>query len=192
MRQLINEPPKIPLLLRIGIWISEKIAGKKMIPARLLAWSPRLAIGAVFFESFVVKKDPTLSARLLKLVRMQVSLNVSCPFCIDMNSANKEDYNITWQEIKTMQGEVQNHKVESLTSKERLALELANRVSKTPPTVDDNFSQRLKTLFSEREILVLLATSAQVNYWARLIQTLGIAPAGFSNDPKISILQKLM
>ncbi len=192
MRQLINEPSKIPLLLRFGLWISEKIAGKRMVPARLLAWSPRLAIGAAFFESLMVHKDPTLSSRLLKLVRMQVSLNVSCPFCIDMNSANKEDYNITWQEIKTMQGEVHNHKVESLTSKERLALELANRVSQTPPTVDDNFSQRLKTLFSEREILVLLATSAQVNYWARLIQSMGVAPAGFSDDPKISILQKLM
>ncbi|MCG8333878.1 MAG: carboxymuconolactone decarboxylase family protein [Proteobacteria bacterium] len=192
MKQLINEPPRIPFLLRIGIWISEKIAGKRMIPARLLAWSPRLALGAAFFESLVVQKDPTLSSRLLKLVRMQVSLNVSCPFCIDMNSANKEDYNITWQEIKTMQGDIQNHNVESLSSKERLAMELANRVSQTPPTVDDNFSQRLKTLFSEREILVLLATAAQVNYWARLIQTMGIAPVGYSDDPKISILQKLM
>jgi alkylhydroperoxidase family enzyme len=192
MKQLINEPSRIPFFLRIGVWLSEKITGKRMAPARLLAWSPRLAFGAAIFESLTIHKDPTLSQRLLKLVRIQVSLNVSCPFCIDMNSAEKEQYNITWEEIKSMQGEVQNQLVDSLSSKEKLALELANRVSQTPPTVDEQFSQRLKTLFSEREILVLIATASQVNYWARLTRSMGVTPAGFSDDPKVKILQQLM
>ena len=38
--------------------------------------------------------------------------------------------------------------------------------------------QRLRDSFSEREIVALAATSAQVNYWARLIQGLGCPPEG--------------
>jgi alkylhydroperoxidase family enzyme len=39
----------------------------------------------------------------------------------------------------------------------------------------------LKQHFTEREIVILASTAAQVNYWARLIQALGIPPAGFSD-----------
>jgi len=39
--------------------------------------------------------------------------------------------------------------------------------------------------FTEREMVVLASTAAQVNYWARLIQALGIPPAGFSDGCSI-------
>ena len=38
----------------------------------------------------------------------------------------------------------------------------------------------LQAAFEPRELVVLAATAAQVNYWARLIQALGIPPAGFT------------
>ncbi len=180
MKQLIAEPQKVPILLKLGIWLSEKITGKRMIPARLLAWSPRLAVGAAVFESLVIHKDPTLSPRLLKLLRMQVSLYVACPFCIDMNSAEKEKFQITDQEIQVMQGILPADEVDSLDCKERRVLELAIRLSSTPLAMDADFTQKLKDQFSDREILILTATAAQVNYWARLIQSLGVSPAGFT------------
>ena len=42
--------------------------------------------------------------------------------------------------------------------------------------------EELKKKFNEREIVILACMAAQVNYWARLIQALGIPPAGFSNQ----------
>ena len=39
--------------------------------------------------------------------------------------------------------------------------------------------ERVKSAFTEREFVILASTAAQVNYWARLIQALGIPPAGF-------------
>jgi len=38
---------------------------------------------------------------------------------------------------------------------------------------------QIKAAFSEREIVILATTAAQVNYWARMIQVLGAPPAGF-------------
>jgi len=39
--------------------------------------------------------------------------------------------------------------------------------------------------FTEREIVILASTVAQVNYWARLIQGLGAPPEGFSDKCKL-------
>lgn len=53
-------------------------------------------------------------------------------------------------------------------------------MSVTPPIFPNDFINDLKKNFSEKEIVILSSTIAQVNYWARLIQGLGIPPAGFS------------
>jgi len=45
-----------------------------------------------------------------------------------------------------------------------------------------DFIQLITSNFTEREMVILASTAAQVNYWARLIQTLGIPPAGFGEE----------
>jgi len=44
MSTFIAPPARIPLFLKAGIWISEKITGKPMLPAKLLAWYPKKAL----------------------------------------------------------------------------------------------------------------------------------------------------
>ena len=102
MNAFIEPPRKISILLRLGIWVSEKITGRMMLPARILAWYPKVAIGSGVLESLVAHK-----------------------FLPD-------------------------------------------------------FIDQIKANFDEREIVILASTAAQVNYWARLIQALGIPPAGYS------------
>ena len=40
----------------------------------------------------------------------------------------------------------------------------------------------MKTHFSDRAFTLIAATVAQVNFWTRLIQGLGVSEAGFSED----------
>jgi alkylhydroperoxidase family enzyme len=49
----------------------------------------------------------------------------------------------------------------------------------TPLKFHPDLVERVKAAFTEREFVILASTAAQVNYWARLIQALGIPPAGF-------------
>jgi hypothetical protein len=42
-----------------------------------------------------------------------------------------------------------------------------------------DFIGQINANFDEREIVILVSTAAQVNYWARLIRALGIPPPGF-------------
>ena len=39
--------------------------------------------------------------------------------------------------------------------------------------------------FTERQVVILAATIAQVNYWARVIQALGVPPAGFTEACRV-------
>jgi alkylhydroperoxidase family enzyme len=177
MDAFIAPPPRIPSYLRFGLWIVRRRTGADLLPPRLLAWYPRAAISSGILEALVAHRDRALTERTLMIVRMAVSFTASCPFCIGMNSEGWETL-LTMDEVAAIQGKRSLVSVASLTDRERLAIEYARLASSTPLAFTPEFGERLTSTFSEREIVVLATTSAQVNYWARLIQSLGCPPQG--------------
>ncbi|CAN5184964.1 carboxymuconolactone decarboxylase family protein [soil metagenome] len=177
MDAFIAPPPRIPIFLRFGLWIVRRRTGVDLLPPRLLAWYPRAAISSAVLEALVAHRDRALTERILKMVRMAVSFTASCPFCIGMNSEGWEEF-LTADELAAIQGHRPLESVASLTDRERLAIEYARLASSTPLAFTREFGERLTSTFTEREIVVLATTSAQVNYWARLIQALGCPAQG--------------
>ena len=177
MQAFIKQPERIPLILKLGIWFSEKITGRIMLPARILAWYPKAAIGSGVMEALVAHEDGQMNQRMLKLVRMAASYAVACPFCVDMNSYEHRKVGITDEEAESLRGDFEN--VKSFSEREKLAIAYTRVISQTPLKFHPELVERVKSALSEREIVILASTAAQVNYWARLIQALGIPPAGF-------------
>jgi AhpD family alkylhydroperoxidase len=177
MQAFIDPPRRTPLFLRLGIWISERITGRVMLPARILAWYPKAALGSGVLEALVAHEEAGMDRRLLKLIRMAASHAAACPFCVDMNSHEYQDVGITDEEAESLRGDFE--KVASFSEREKLAIAYARTVSQTPLKFHPALVDRVKSEFSEREFVILVSTAAQVNYWARLIQGLGIPPAGF-------------
>ena len=173
---LIREPRRIPLPLRLGIAMSERLTGRRMLPARLLAWYPRAALGAGVLEVLVAHREP--SERLLKLVRITASLTPNCAFCIDMNGFDAASAGVLAAEVDALRA----GDMTPFSSQERLAIEYARRISSTPLEFPGDFMDELRSAFTERELEILASTAAQVNFWARLIQGLGIPPAGFGDS----------
>jgi alkylhydroperoxidase family enzyme len=182
MDAFIAPPRNPPLFLKLGIWVSEKITGKAMLPARILAWYPKVAIGSGILESLVAHEDHNLDERILKIVRIQASYAAACPFCIDMNSHQYEEKHISIDELLVLQGRKPVDEVNTFSKREQLAIQYAKLISQTPLKFQPIFVDNLKQHFNEREIVILASTAAQVNYWGRLIQALGIPPAGFSDN----------
>jgi alkylhydroperoxidase family enzyme len=182
MEAFIAPPIKIPFYLRIGIWFSKKVTGRELLPARLLAWYPKAAVGSGALEALVAHHDGKLDERILKIVRIQASYAAACSFCIDMNSFQFEETHITKEELMVLQGRKTLEEVATFSEREQMAMQYARLISQTPLQFPRAFIEDLKRHFSEREIVILASTAAQVNYWARLIQALGIPPAGFSNQ----------
>lgn len=177
MTAFINQPKRIPFLLKLGIWASERITGKVMLPARILAWYPKAAVGSGIMEALVAHEDGAMDQRMLKLIRMAASHAAACPFCIDMNSHEHRRAGITDEEAEALRGDYE--KTASFSEREKLAIAYARVISQTPLKFHPELVERVKAAFTEREFVILASTAAQVNYWARLIQALGIPPAGF-------------
>ncbi|MBI4785722.1 MAG: carboxymuconolactone decarboxylase family protein [Chloroflexi bacterium] len=180
MTAFIEPPKRIPFYLRPGIWLAKKIVGREVLPAKLLAWYPKAAISSGILEALIAHHEPNLDERMLKLVRLQASFTLGCAFCIDMNFSEHAKYGITADELAALQGRVDVEAIASFSDREKTALEYARLISRTPLSFPDPFVETLKAHFSERDIVVLATTVAQVNYWSRLIQALGIPPMGYS------------
>jgi len=181
MKAFINPPKRIPFYLRIGIWISGRVTGRDLLPGKLLAWYPKAAISSGIMEAMVAHKDANLDKRILKLVRLRTSFYVACPFCIDMNYYDYDQYGITSEELTVLQGKIDIATIKTFSLREIIAMEYAVLISRTPLQFPQEFINKLKANFTEREIVVLASTAAQVNYWARLLQAMGVPPAGFSD-----------
>jgi len=171
--------PKIFIPLEYIIIFAEKKLGKKMLPARLLLWTPKAFVSSMILEGLISYKQGSVSPRMLKLIRMQVSLLIACPFCIDMNSSNFRKYNIDEDEIKGMQKRLKLRDVTSFTYKERLVLYYIRGLVRTPIKHNTKVITRMIQNFSEKEFATIVTTIAQVDYWTRVIQGFGIQPVGF-------------
>ena len=156
-----------------------------MLIGKLLAWYPKSAISSGILESLIAHDEPGIDERMLKLVRMQASFAVMCPFCIDMNSHEYSARGITRDEIAVLRGTLAIDSVTTLSARERIAIEYTKRISQTPLKFPADLIDQLTANFSEREIVILATTAAQVNYWARLIQALGVPPVGYSNPSEL-------
>ena len=176
----IPQPAKLPFLLKLGIYVSERVTGKMMLPPRILAWYPKAAIGSGIMEALVAHEDGRMDQRMLKLIRMAASYALACPFCIDMNSHEYRKYGITDGEAESLRGDYE--KVESFSDREKLAIAYTRLISATPLKFHPDIVEKVKSAFTEREFVILASTAAQVNFWARLIQALGIPPAGFGDE----------
>jgi alkylhydroperoxidase family enzyme len=66
-----------------------------------------------------------------------------------------------------------------LSERERIALEYADRVSATPVDVPDDFFEKLRRAFSEREIVELTSQIAQENYNAKSNRPLRVEANNF-------------
>ena len=108
MTAFIDQPKHIPFPLKLGILISEKITCKTMLPARILAWYPKAALGSGMMEALVAHKDGQMTQRMLILICMAASYAEACPFCIDMNSYEYRDVGITDEEAESLRGDIES------------------------------------------------------------------------------------
>lgn len=178
MNAFIAPPKRLSWPFRLANWLVRRVTGKELLLPALLAWYPRAAISSAVLEGLIAHDEPGVNARMLKMVRMAVSFTANCPFCMDMNAFGWEAL-ISPEELSALQGHLQLREVQSFTPEERLAVEYARLSTATPLRFPPELITELNGRFNERQIVILAATAAQVNYWARLIQALGCPPAGF-------------
>jgi len=87
---------------------------------------------------------------------------------------------ITDEEAEALRGDFEQ--VNTFSDREKLAIAYTRVISQIPLKFHADLVEQVKSAFTEREFVILASTAAQVNYWARLIQALGIPPVGFGDE----------
>ncbi len=59
--------------------VLQRPTGKVLLPARLLAWYPRAALGSGVMEALIAHREGRVDERMLKLVRVQTSFAIPSP-----------------------------------------------------------------------------------------------------------------
>jgi AhpD family alkylhydroperoxidase len=177
----IDPPRRIPLFFRLLLALVERRMGKELLANRILAWYPKALLGSGIMEALVAHNEPEVPRRLLSLIRIYTSLLVSCPFCIELNARDLSKKGVTEAEIGALRGLADWDAVPTLGEGERAALRYVECISRTPVRFTPEIIRDMNMHFSPRALVVIASTCAQVNFWARLIQSLGVPPAGFAD-----------
>jgi len=107
-----------------------------------------------------------------------------------MNSFEFKDAGISDNEILYLQNPDKGEVPMSITGKEIYALKYVRELTSTPIRIQKSTLDGLKNYFSDRAIVIIASTAAQVNFWTRLIQGLGIPPAGYHESCSVLNLDK--
>jgi alkylhydroperoxidase family enzyme len=170
------EETDAPIILKPLYIGFKRIAGKVGTSLKVLAHRPSIAwFGNLF--GLAIEKSGTVEKRIHLLAQLRAAQIVECPFCIDIIPAmGKKSGVLTDAEISAV-----SHYFDSdlFSVKEKVALEYAEAISKTPVKVSDEMFGRLKNFYDEKQIVELTASVAYENYRARFSHALGIGSDNF-------------
>jgi AhpD family alkylhydroperoxidase len=119
-----------------------------------------------------------LDHRLKALVSLKAASVVNCSFCLDIGSAAARKLGVRVDELHAI---ADPRDSELFSARERLALDYAAALSRSPVEIEDELVSALRDEFDERELLELNYMIAWENFRARSNKGLGIGPTGFTH-----------
>jgi len=123
-------------------------------------------------------RKATGKERLKQLAELKAAALVTCESCLDVGSALAAAHGITEKQLRDLPRFADS---DAFSPDEKLVLEFAEAMSRTPAVVAGELRDRLLGRFSPAQVTELAATVAWENNRGRLNQALGVRPAEFSD-----------
>ncbi|MCW2306429.1 carboxymuconolactone decarboxylase family protein [Rhodobium gokarnense] len=183
-RAHLRVPPKAlkdyPLTLRPFFWNQKRKYGAVLDGALLWGRSPWVfRMLALLYGAFDRRRSPVDPA-MRSLLTVRVSQLNGCAFCIDLNTATLLKRGVS--EEKAF--ELADWRTSPMfDARERLVLELAERMTRDPQTVDDDLIADLGQHYDHDGIVELAGLIAFQNMSAKFNTALGVPPKGFCRVP---------
>jgi AhpD family alkylhydroperoxidase len=162
--------------LRYVFRSSRKQAGSVVEPVRVHAHHPLLLAGFGGFELATLKAK-RVPYRLKALGEMKAAQLAGCEWCLDFGSALSRAHGISDDELRDL---LDYRASDRFTELEKLVLDYAAGMSRTPVEVSDELFARLREHFDEAQLVELTSVIALENYRARFNWAMGIEGEGFS------------
>ena len=147
-------------------------------PLRMYAYIPKLLNAYGRLEMAESKMD-ILSPRHRALAELKSATTVRCEYCIDLGSQIARQWGITDEELLAM-ADYQN--ASCFSDVDKLILEYATAISRTPVEVSDQLFDALRAHFDTPQLVGLTHVITLGNLRARFNIALDIGSSGFSGN----------
>ncbi|WP_062466327.1 carboxymuconolactone decarboxylase family protein [Demequina maris] len=152
-------------------------------PLEVYAHAPRLlrAYGRMEQAS---ARPTTVDDRHMALATLKASTMVTCPYCIDLGSQIVRNLGLSDDELLALP----RYETSDLFDEtDRLVMDLAVGMTRTPAVVPDDLFAALRERFTERQILELTHQVALENMRGRYGVALDLGAAGFSEGAECAL-----
>jgi AhpD family alkylhydroperoxidase len=147
-------------------------------PLRMYAHIPRLLNAYGRLEQAESKLD-ILSPRQRALAELKSATTVGCEYCIDLGSQIARQWGLTDEELLAM---ADYRDASCFSDVDKLILEYATAISRTPVEVTDQLFDALRAHFDTPQLVGLTHVITLGNLRARFNIALGIGSSGFSGN----------
>jgi AhpD family alkylhydroperoxidase len=155
---------------------SSKRFGRVPVPVAVTAHHPPLLVGYGMLE-MATERSHRVDERLKELAELKAAQLAGCEWCLDFGSALVRAQGITDEEMRAL---VDYANSDLLGPDDKLVLDYATAMSRTPVEVSDELFERLRARFDEGQLVELTSVIALENYRARFNWALGIESEGYS------------
>lgn len=157
--------------------LTGKASDKVIQPLQMYAHVPVLFTGESKLERATAKLHG-LDKRLHALAELKAATLTTCEYCIDLGSAVSHQWGLTDAELLALP----NYQSSPLFSElDKLVLDYAVGMSRTPVDVSDALFERLTQHFTEAQIVELTHHIALENMRGRFNLALGVGSSGLSD-----------
>lgn len=151
------------------------ISGSGIEPIEIWAHQPKMMTGMGKFQGAVRKADG-VDERLKNLVELKGAQMIGCEYCVDLGSQICRNSGLSDDELLAL---ARYHRSELFTDREKLGLDYAVAVMRTPVEVTDELFVRMQEHFTDAQLVEITALLTVVNL-DRFNAAFGIGAAGFS------------
>lgn len=164
------------LISRMSFMESKRRFGAVTDPFRVLAHHPLIMSGHAMHE-LAAERANRVPERLKHLAVMRAAMIPGCEWCLDFGSYLAEDAGVTQEEMRDLPIYATSGR---FTEVEKLVMDYATGMSRSPVEVSDELFAKLREHFDEAQLVELTDIIALENYRARFNWAFGLEGQGFS------------
>ena len=163
-------------LVKLAYRLSRRKLGRDMDPIAVYGHAPGLLVGYGMLEQ-ATGNQHRVADRLKALAELKAAALVNCEFCSDIGSSLAREAGINEQQLLALP---RYRESVAFSALERLVLDYATAMTRTPATVTDELFAAMRAHFAERQLVELTNVIALENMRARFNSAFDMTPAGFS------------
>jgi AhpD family alkylhydroperoxidase len=174
--------------LRLVYRITRRQMGGERLPepVTVYAHTPLLMSGYGAFEG-AFERSRKSPPRLKALAEMKAAAVAGCEWCLDFGSWISRHSGVTERQLAELP---RFRESDAFDEDEKLVLEYAEGVSRTPVDVPDEVFERMRARFDEAQIVELTFAAGIENFRARVNWALGIQSQGYSEGAVCAVPER--